>query len=191
MKKFLKYGIGIILVSILLILALVLKPNSNEKDNKNIEENITIEDNVTIEEQTQETLSIDPNDKNIIGYITIRDLEIERAPIADGTDNETIGKYVGHFEDTSYLDGNVCLCSHNRASPAAFFANLKNAKNGMEIEYITKYETKKYEISEIKKIEETDLTVLKPMEDNRITLITCVEEQRNLRLCVIGVEKGD
>ena len=61
----------------------------------------------------------------------------------------------------------------------------------MEIEYITKYETKKYEISEIKKIEETDLTVLNPTEDNRITLITCVENQRNLRLCVTGVEKGD
>ena len=39
------------------------------------------------------------------------------------------------------------------------------------------------------KIEETDLTVLNPTEDNRITLITCVENQRNLRLCVTGVEK--
>jgi len=184
-KKILKYGIGIIVIVILLMLALVFKPGSNDKNNNNVEEN------KTIEEQVQETLSLDPNDENIIGYITIKDLEIEKAPIADGTDNKTIGKYVGHFEDTSYLEGNVCLCSHNRGSKAAFFENLKDAKEGMEIEYITKYETKKYEISEIKKIEETDLTVLNPTEDNRITLITCVENQRNLRLCVIGVEKGE
>ena len=182
-KKILKYGIGIIVIVILLILALIFKPSpQNEKDSNT-------EENRTIEEQVQETLSLDPNDENIIGYITIKDLGIEKAPIADGTDNKTIGKYVGHFEDTSYLEGNVCLCSHNRGSKAAFFENLKDAKEAMEIEYITKYETKKYEISEIKKIEETDLTVLNPTEDNRITLITCVENQRNLRLCVTGVEK--
>lgn len=182
-KKILKYGIGIIVIVILLILALIFKPSpQNEKDSNT-------EENKTIEEQVQETLSLDPNDENIIGYITIKDLGIEKAPIADGTDNKTIGKYVGHFEDTSYLEGNVCLCSHNRGSKAAFFENLKDAKEEMEIEYITKYETKKYEISEIKKIEETDLTVLNPTEDNRITLITCVENQRNLRLCVTGVEK--
>ncbi len=179
-KKILKYGIGIIIIVILLMLALVFKPNSNDKNNKNVEEN------KTIEEQVQETLSLDSNDKNIIGYITIKDLGIEKAPIADGTDDKIIGKYVGHFENTSYLDGNVCLCSHNRGSKAAFFGNLKNARNGMEIEYITKYETKKYIISEIKEIEETDLTVLNSTEDDRITLITCVENQRNLRLCVIG-----
>lgn len=184
-KKILKYGIGIIVIVILLILALILKPSPQNEKNSNTEEN------KTIEEQVQETLSLDPNDENIIGYITIKDLGIEKAPIADGTDNKTIGKYVGHFESTSYLDGNVCLCSHNRGSKAAFFEKLKDAKEGMEIEYITKYETKKYEISEIKKIEETDLTVLNPTEDNRITLITCVENQRNLRLCVLGVEKGE
>ena len=184
-KKILKYGIGIIIIVILLILALVFKPSPTNENNTNEEEN------KTIEEQVQETLSLDPNDENVIGYITIKELGIEKAPIADGTDNKTIGKYVGHFENTSYLDGNVCLCSHNRGSKAAFFENLKNSEKGMEIEYTTKYETKKYEISEIKKIEETDLTVLNPTEDNRITLITCVENQRNLRLCVIGVEKGE
>ena len=132
-KKILKYGVGIIFIVIVLMLALVFKPNSNDENNKNVEEN------KTIEEQVQEILSLNPNDKNVIGYITIKDLGIEKVPIADGTDNITIGKYVGHFENTSYLEGNVCLCSHNRGSKAAFFENLKNAKEGMEIEYITKY----------------------------------------------------
>lgn len=182
-KKIIRYGIGIIFIVILLMLALVFKPNSNDENNENREKN------KTIVEQVQETLSLDLEDENIIGYITIKDLGIEKAPIADGTDNKTIGKYVGHFENSSYLEGNVCLCSHNRGSKAAFFENLKNSQKGMEIEYTTKYETKKYEITEIKKIEETDLTVLEPTEENKITLITCVENQRNLRLCIIGVEK--
>ncbi len=181
-KKILKYGLVIIIIVALLILTLIIKYIENG-DNRDTEEN------KTIEEQVQDILSLDPDDENIIGYITIKELGIEKAPIADGTDNETIEKYVGHFEDTSYLDGNVCLCSHNRGSQAAFFENLKDAKEGMEIEYITKYETKTYIVTEIKEIEETDLSVLEASEENKITLITCVENQRNLRLCVTGVEK--
>ena len=64
-KKILKYGIGIIVIVILLILALIFKPSpQNEKDSNT-------EENKTIEEQVQETLSLDPNDENIIGYIRI------------------------------------------------------------------------------------------------------------------------
>ena len=117
-KKFLKYVVIAIFVTVILILALVLKPKINDKE-KNTEEN------KTVEEQVVETLSLDKIDENIIGYITIKDLGIEKAPIADGTDNKIIGKYVGHFKDTSYLEGNVCLCSHNRGSKAAYFENLK------------------------------------------------------------------
>lgn len=185
-KKILKYVVIVIFVAVILILALVLvlvlvlKPKTNNKNK---------EENKTVEEQVIETLSLDEEDENIIGYITIRDLGIEKAPIADGTDNKTIGKYVGHFENTSYLEGNVCLCSHNRGSKAAYFENLKNAKNGMKIEYITKYETKNYTISEIKQIEETDFSILEPTEENQITLITCIENQRTKRLCVIA--KGE
>ena len=56
----------------------------------------------------------------------------------------------------------------------------------MKIEYITKYETKIYKINEIKEIEETDFSILEPTKENQITLITCVENQRTKRLCVIG-----
>lgn len=59
----------------------------------------------------------------------------------------------------------------------------------MKIEYITKYETKEYTVNEIKEINETELSVLKPTEENRITLITCVANQRTKRLCVIGIEE--
>ena len=178
-RKVLKYVIGIIVIIFLLMLTLAFRPDFKNKDNT--------KDNETIEEQVVDTLSIDKTDKNIIGYITIEELGIIKAPIADGTDNKTIGKYVGHFENSSYLEGNVCLCSHNRGSKAAFFENLKNIKKGMKIEYTTKYETKTYITDEIKEIEETDFSVLEPTKDNRITLITCIANQRAKRLCVIGI----
>ena len=180
-KKILKYGLGIIIMSVLLMLALVFRPSLKDGNNE------TINENKTIEEQIVDTLSIEETDKNVIGYITIEELGIIKAPIADGTDNKTIGKYVGHFENSSYLEGNVCLCSHNRGSKAAFFENLKNIKTGMKIEYTTKYETKTYIANEIKEIEETDFSVLEPTKDNRITLITCIANQRAKRLCVIGI----
>ncbi|MBS5682504.1 MAG: class D sortase [Clostridia bacterium] len=180
-RKVLKYVIGIIVIIFLLMLTLAFRPDFKNKDNTKDNEN------KTIEEQVVDTLSIDKTDKNIIGYITIEELGIIKAPIADGTDNKTIGKYVGHFENSSYLEGNVCLCSHNRGSKAAFFENLKNIKKGMKIEYTTKYETKTYITDEIKEIEETDFSVLEPTKDNRITLITCIANQRAKRLCVIGI----
>lgn len=180
-RKVLKYVIGIIVIIFLLMLTLAFRPGFKNKDNTKDNEN------KTIEEQVVDTLSIDKTDKNIIGYITIEELGIIKAPIADGTDNKTIGKYVGHFENSSYLEGNVCLCSHNRGSKAAFFENLKNIKKGMKIEYTTKYETKTYITDEIKEIEETDFSVLEPTKDNRITLITCIANQRAKRLCVIGI----
>lgn len=180
-RKVLKYVIGIIVIIFLLMLTLAFRPDFKNKDNTKDNEN------KTIEEQVVDTLSIDKTDKNIIGYITIEELGIIKAPIADGTDNKTIGKYVGHFENSSYLEGNVCLCSHNRGSKAVFFENLKNIKKGMKIEYTTKYETKTYITDEIKEIEETDFSVLEPTKDNRITLITCIANQRAKRLCVIGI----
>ena len=82
------------------------------------------------------------------------------------------------------------MCSHNRGSNAAYFGELKNLSQGDIITYITKYETKQYEVKEVKQIEETDLSVLEQTEENQITLITCVENQRDLRLCVVGIEKA-
>ena len=184
MKKKILICVSIIaLIVSLLVILFILKPKvSNTNEDEIVEEK-------TIEEQVVEVLALDESDKNIIGYISIEKIGLDKAPIADGTDLTTIGKYVGHFENTSYLDGNVCLCSHNRGSNAAYFGEIKNLVEGDIITYTTKYETKHYEVKEVKQIEETDLSVLEQTEDNRITLITCVENQKELRQCVVGIEK--
>lgn len=183
-RKILKYFLMVASLTIFLILILVIKPATEDRKTNNIQES------ETVEEQVLDVLSINETDKNIIGYVSIEKIGLEKAPIADGTDSKTINKYVGHFENTSYLDGNVCLCSYNRGSNAAYFGELKNLSQGDIITYITKYETKEYEVKEVKQIEETDLSVLNQTEENQITLITCIENQRNLRLCVVGIEKA-
>ena len=182
MKKSIVYSLIVAMIFILLSVGSILIIYGGQKYKVN--EN----NNIVTEEKTVEVLALDESDKNVIGYISIEKIGLDKAPIAEGTDLKTIGKYVGHFENTSFLDGNVCLCSHNRGSNAAYFGEIKNLVEGDIITYITKYETKEYAVKEVKQIEETDLSVLNQTEDNRITLITCVENQKNLRQCVVGIE---
>lgn len=111
--------------------------------------------------------------------------------IKEGTDAEILDKFVGHFENTSLFEGNICLAAHNRGYSKNYFSNLKELEKGDIIHYILHNKTKKYRISEILIINESDWTMLKNTEDNRITLITCIENKEQYRLCVQGQEIED
>ena len=60
---------------------------------------------------------------------------------------------------------------------------------GDEIFYFVNEEKYKYIIDEIIVIYETDWTVIENTEDDRITLITCIENRDAYRLCVRGIKK--
>ena len=64
------------------------------------------------------------------------------APISEGTSQEVMLEYVGHFEDTNLLNGNVGLASHNRGYPINYFARLKELEFDDEIIYKQGYEIK-------------------------------------------------
>ena len=49
--------------------------------------------------------------------------------------------------------------------------------------------TRNYIVQSVSRISETDWTKLEYTNDNRLTLITCVEDVPNQRLCVQAVEK--
>ena len=110
------------------------------------------------------------------------------APISEGTSVEVMNKFVGHFENTELWNGNVALAAHNRGYPVNYFANIKNLRIGEIIEYYYLGNTRKYKISTIAKIKDTDWSYLGKTEDNRITLITCVENEPEYRRCIQGVE---
>lgn len=113
------------------------------------------------------------------------------ANIVEGTSQEILNEYVGHFSETSCYDGNVGLAAHNRGYKVNYFEKLKELEIGDEIIYKYNGKIKKYlvEVKEI--IKETDWSYLETTENNRITLITCVEDLPEYRRCIQGVEKKE
>jgi len=126
---------------------------------------------------------------DIIGKLTIPDILLIDAPIRESVELSTLSQAIGHFTSTSLYEGNVGLASHNSGSSGTYFKDLYKIKKGNEIYYETNYGTKKYVVETITEIEETDFSYLQETKDNRITLITCVKNKPNLRLCVQAVEK--
>ena len=59
-----------------------------------------------------ETLNCNNTDQKI-WKIEIPKINLE-ATIAEGTSEEIMNKYIGHFEDTEKWNGNVGLAAHNR-----------------------------------------------------------------------------
>ena len=108
--------------------------------------------------------------------------------VYDGESNTSMKKGVGHFSYTSAWDGNVGLCGHNGGS-SGYFEDLKDVAKGDKITYTTKYGTRTYKVTTIKKIADDDFSdLLDDTNDNRLTLITCVRNQSTKRLCVIAKE---
>ena len=148
------------------------------------------------------TLAIE-EDKNTENIVTQRDIIQENKDnpwrikiprinldvhIEEGTDYDTLLKAVGHFEETSTWNGNVGLAGHNRGYQCNFFQKLKDLKIGDEIIYFTTNGKRVYKVQTNKIIEETDWSYLEPTQDNRMTLITCVEDRKQYRRCIQAIE---
>ncbi len=114
-----------------------------------------------------------------------------KATIAEGTTKETLNQYVGHFEQTQKEEGNIGLAAHNRGYEVNYFQNLKLLQKGDEIKYIHNQFEKIYEVEKCRIIKDTEWEYLEDTEDNRLTLITCVENQPEYRRCIQAVEKEE
>ena len=106
----------------------------------------------------------------------------------DGDTFAAMKKGVGHIASTSCWNGNVSLVGHNRGT-SNYFGKLKKLKPGDEMSYTTKLGTRTYVVDSVSKISDTDWSKLQYTSDNRLTLITCVEDVGSQRLCVQAVEK--
>lgn len=107
--------------------------------------------------------------------------------IIEGTGNSSLAKGIGHFSDTSIWNGNVCLAGHNRGTNA-IFGKIHTLSIGDEIILTTKEGTRTYSVTSVEKVSETDTSGTASTSENRITLYTCVRDQRDLRYCVRGIE---
>ena len=98
--------------------------------------------------------------------------------VYQGTDSSTLMKGGGHFKDTSIWDGNMCIAGHNRGVRDDF-GELHTLEPGDTITWTTKLGTRTYEVVSVQKVKETDTSGTAATTDNRLTLYTCVRDQRN------------
>lgn len=111
-----------------------------------------------------------------------------KANIAEGTTPEILNEYVGHFEETPKELGNIALAAHNRGYSVNYFARLKELNIGDEIYYTYNGIRRTYQINLITIIKDTEWNNLENTNDNRITLITCVENEPEYRRCFQAIE---
>ena len=140
-----------------------------------------------VEEKQNDTTK---EDQKEIGdwYIEIPSINLA-APIKETTNMDVLNISVGHFEETAIKNGNIGVAAHNRGYEKNYFENLKNVKKGEEIKYKYYDFEKEYIIDKIEIIKDTDWNYLQSTEENKITLITCIENKPSKRLCVQATEK--
>ena len=158
----------------------------NEKNSENAEEDETIQE-MKEEPNDNETSYLSQTYSNSEWRIEIPKLGLI-APIKTGTTQEVLATAVGHFEGSSKWNGNVALAGHNRGYNCNFFQNIKKLEEGDKIIYYTKNGKREYEVVLNKIIKQTDWSYVQETEDNRITLITCVENMYEYRRCVQAIE---
>ena len=118
--------------------------------------------------------------------VEIADLRI-KAPILEGTDNDTLSKTAGHFIGTGELGkGNYCIAGHSSTLYKEYFNNLKNIEIGMKITlYDIKKDSYEYTVKETFIVEPSETWILNDFGDDRVTIITCTDDGTQ-RLVVIG-----
>lgn len=163
----------------LFALNIIVKTVDNEK-NKNV--NVAVKEVLTEEELDE----LDMRENNNIGNLEIPKINL-KADIAEGIDLDTISSYIGHFSNSSVWDGNIALASHNRGSEVKhYFENIDKLGKGDVIIYRNEIGERRYKVYSIREIEYTDWSVTENTEENIITLITCITNKPELRLCVQG-----
>ena len=169
-----------------LVLVELNSNNVNDNTKEDTEKNSEIQNNYSViqTEENSKKIIEENNWKIIISQISLE------ASIAEGTSKEIMDKYVGHFEETSKKDGNVGLAAHNRGYAVNYFARIKELQEGDEIIYKYNDFEKVYTVVENKIIKDTDWNDLEETEENKITLITCVENEPEYRRCIQGIEKN-
>ena len=182
MISYTKRNINLIslIISVILfgIMNFMFKPVESKTPEK---EEIKIITKIAEENELQE------NEKSISWEIEIPAIEL-KAEIAEGTDTEILNKYVGHFEETSKDEGNIGLAAHNRGYAVNYFEHLKDLKKGDKIYYKFNNIEKMYEVETMTIIKDTDWSYLEESKEDKITLITCVENQPNYRRCIQATE---
>ena len=180
-KIFVLFIVLILIVAIGFLFSYDKKVIEQEKQN-------TSEQLDNTEDVEQEVTEDDGFEEDLIGSLKIEKINLN-GTVKEGSTNEILRDYIGHIEETAKYDGNVGLAAHNRGNKYSYFARINELEPGDEIVYTTKYGERKYIVDTKKEILETDWSNLEGTSDNRLTLITCIKNKVNQRLCVQAVQE--
>lgn len=181
-KIFVLFIVLILIVAIGFLFSYDKKVIEQEKQN-------TSEQLDNTEDVEQEVTEDDGFEEDLIGSLKIEKINLN-GTVKEGSTNEILKDYIGHIEETAKYDGNVGLAAHNRGNKYSYFARINELEPGDEIVYTTKYGERKYIVDTKKEILETDWSKLEGTTDNRLTLITCIKNKVNQRLCVQAVQEN-
>ena len=184
MRRILKYILGIVIFAILL-LSIIYMFSKHEYDLVEMEEVKTDENFINIKYEEEK---VEIEDENIIGLLTIEKIDL-KAPVREGSTQEILKEYIGQIPETSKYDGNIGLAAHNRGNEYSYFARINELEKGDEIQYKTEFYERTYVVDKKIVIYDSDWSYLQPTKDNRITMITCIKDKPNQRLCVQAIEK--
>lgn len=182
----------IVLIGILIGSFFIIKNEKEKAENRRIVNSVVetynlddIQERLENEEnKISDDLLLQIDGETVIGVIKIDKIDFEGL-VYEGTSLDTLAKGVGHFESTSFFDGNVGLAAHNSDK---YWAKLHTLEVGDEITYVSFLGTRNYKVSSIEKISETDWSKLSNTNSNILTLLTCVKDKPAQRLCVQAVE---
>ena len=180
-KIFVLFIVLILIVAIGFLFSYDKKVIEQEKQN-------TSEQLDNTEDVEQEVTEDDGFEEDLIGSLKIEKINLN-GTVKERSTNEILRDYIGHIEETAKYDGNVGLAAHNRGNKYSYFARINELEPGDEIVYTTKYGERKYIVDTKKEILETDWSNLEGTSDNRLTLITCIKNKVNQRLCVQAVQE--
>ena len=181
-KIFVLFIVLILIVAIGFLFSYDKKVIEQEKQN-------TSEQLDNTEDVEQKVTEDDGFEEDLIGSLKIEKINLN-GTVKEGCTNEILRDYIGHIEETAKYDGNVGLAAHNRGNKYSYFARINELEPGDEIVYTTKYGERKYIVDTKKEILETDWSNLEGTSDNRLTLITCIKNKVNQRLCVQAVQEN-
>ncbi len=152
-----------------------------------------IPDNIEIEvKNSNNTVTMLEQSQNNTTVQEIWQIEIPKinlvAPIAEGTSANVMNEYVGHFEETPKNKGNVGLAAHNRGYKVNYFQDLKLLQKGDLIIYTYNGKISKYSVDELGIIKDTDWSKLENNNQDKLTLITCLEDEPEYRRYIQAIK---
>ena len=128
-----------------------------------------------------------------IGVLTIDKLNLSVNVYESADTMEAMSKGVAHFPSTSAWDSNVGLSAHNVNFDGSdgYFRYLYMLEKNDGISYKTALGERTYIVESVSTIAASDWTPLYYTDSNKLTLISCISNQPDKRLCVQAVEKPD